>query len=56
MLEVEGDVVSLNGQRNGPVVSGKTLPKFIDERRNDCPRAEGYQKRRPPSRGHKFDL
>lgn len=50
MGEVEGDFVCLSGQRNGSVMSGKTFPKFVDECRNDCLRAERYQKRRSPAR------
>lgn len=56
MLEVERDFVCLSGQRNGSVMSRKTFPKFIDERRNDCLGAERYQKRRPPARRRKCDF
>lgn len=56
MLEVEGDFVCLSGQRNGSVMSRKTFPKFIDERRDDCLRAERYQKRRPPARRRRRDF
>lgn len=45
MLEMEGDVMSLSSQRNGPIMSGETLPKFLDERSNDCLGAERDQER-----------